>query len=233
MQSLKRLLGFPKRIFKGFATPAAFSVRSGHFRSCAGGRAVDRRGGPIPMYTYPAIDFLLARSGSFGDCRILEWGSGQSTLWWERRAKAVVCIEANEWWGEYVLSSVLHKEKVRLVYCPTKAEYERLAETLGPEKFDLIVVDALAYRGGSRYESAVASLRHLDNEGAVLVDNADLGSVAPAVRVLHESGFSRFDFFGLSPGAFHPQCTSLFVKSLSAKILRCSPAIEHPDFPTN
>ena len=54
-------------------------------------RAVDKKGDPIPWYTYPAIDFLLLRD--YRDKNILEFGSGQSTLWWAARAKFVLSLE--------------------------------------------------------------------------------------------------------------------------------------------
>src|SRR5437588_4831670 len=92
---LKRVM--PRRLWQPIRsiatcvlTPIRFSINTGHAKSSFLMRAVDKNGEPIPSYTYPAIDFLFQRN--FEDKLILEFGSGQSTLWWASRAKFVISI---------------------------------------------------------------------------------------------------------------------------------------------
>jgi hypothetical protein len=83
-----------RAVMTAVLTPIRFSRRTGHWRSSLRRAALSAGGAPIPWYTYPAIDFLQQRS--FENCDVLEFGSGQSTLWWSRRARSVLTIEEDE-----------------------------------------------------------------------------------------------------------------------------------------
>jgi hypothetical protein len=79
---LKRILPTRLANFIRSAVTAGFSpffdyYRSGHFRSSFAMRSVDRRGRPLPWYTYPCINFLKQQSFTNRNC--LEFGAGQST----------------------------------------------------------------------------------------------------------------------------------------------------------
>src|SRR6266702_7452961 len=81
-------------------TPWRFSLLSGHMRSSLVHRPVARNGEPIPWMAYPATEFLECQS--YARRRVLEWGSGNSTLWWARRAERVVSFESNVSWYERI-----------------------------------------------------------------------------------------------------------------------------------
>ena len=66
-----------RRIGTAFLTPLSFALNSGHFKSAFAEKALSRRGKAIPWFTYPAIDFLVAKD--FSASSILEFGGGQST----------------------------------------------------------------------------------------------------------------------------------------------------------
>src|SRR5947209_1387749 len=75
----------PLRAFAtALVTPIRFSRVTGHWRSSIAASAKTRSGEAIPWYTYPAIDFLSQRD--FAGKRVLEFGGGQSTIWWSQRA---------------------------------------------------------------------------------------------------------------------------------------------------
>src|SRR5947207_2919580 len=79
-------------------TPLWFSYKTGHCRSSFKMAAVNRRGEPLPWYTYPCIHFLEFRD--FRDKTVLEFGAGQSTLWWSQRAAQVVAFEGDPAWHD-------------------------------------------------------------------------------------------------------------------------------------
>jgi hypothetical protein len=98
-RTLPRFIWQPvRKIMTGLLTPLRFSVKSGHWRSSMTMTACTQSGEPLPWYTYPAIDFLTQRN--FGDRDILEFGGGQSTLWWSRHARSVLTIEEDAEWYE-------------------------------------------------------------------------------------------------------------------------------------
>ena len=68
----------------------------GHSTSAKICRPVDENNAPIPWYTYPLIDYI-------NDCnthswKIIEFGSGQSTLFWAGRANKVISYENSKDW---------------------------------------------------------------------------------------------------------------------------------------
>jgi hypothetical protein len=223
-QALRRVL--PSPLAKGVRafgtaclTPLHFSVSTGHFRSSLLGRAVNRHGGPLPWYTYAAIDFLSAQD--FAGRSILEFGGGQSTMWWANRAERVVALEGDPEWVEYLRPRLPANADLRLVSGTLDRDLG-----LNLPHFDVVVVDGL-----NRLRAARVALRLVSPEGAILVDDseghwgADDGS-RPIIETLRDAGFLRVDFYGFAPGVIKPRCTSLFFRSgcflVSGKLDPCS-----------
>ena len=131
-------------------------------------RAAD--GTPLPWYTYPAIDFLAQRD--FKTCNVLEFGGGQSTLWWSAKARSVLTIERDAAWFARLQSQV--GPNVSLHHIPV----DRVTRTIQPvidliaanptRKFDIIVVD-----GHLRQEVAALAFDYLAPLGAIILDNAE------------------------------------------------------------
>jgi hypothetical protein len=206
---LKQMLpGFIWRVIHGVSTavltPLLFSFDTGHARSALRGRAVDRRGTPLPWYTYPTIDLLRAKDLS--GCRVLEFGAGQSTIWWATRAREVVALEDDPRWCTELARWLPGNVSLRLTE-PTAAG---MAHALcGEAPFDITVVDGL-----NRLEAARLSLGLLAEEGAILLDNSEgywgPPPSYPIIDLFRNAGFRRVDFYGYAPGVVLPHCTSLF-----------------------
>ena len=192
-----------RRLSVALYTPIAFSSKSGHFKSSLRMRAVDGAGRAIPWYTYPCIDFLRRRS--FRGQRILEFGGGQSTLWWAERANTVLTMEGDHSWAE----------ELRTV-APSNAEVESIAmsnaetcvgeveDTLRAvrEAFHVIVIDGL-YRA----ELVPIALERLAPTGVIICDNSEGYGITEAFE---NSGLHRVDFWGHAPGVPLTHCTSIF-----------------------
>jgi hypothetical protein len=196
-----------RKLLTGLLTPIRFSLYTGHFRSSILSAAVDRHGNPIPWYTFPAIDFIDTKD--FSSKLVLEFGSGQSTLWWAKRCKRVVSFESDPKWFAYVQSVLPDNAKLLLI----ADDLNGLQDHLQGSKFDVIVIDGL-----DRLKAAICSIELLESEGAILVDNSDVswGAEAtkeyPILQLMRSSGFSRIDFYGYAPGVVMQHCTSLFFK---------------------
>lgn len=189
--------------------PVSFSLGSGHLRSSFAERAMDSRGRPIPWYTYPAIAFL--ESLDLSELRVLEWGAGQSTLWWGERAKRVVSFEGDPSWARHVTDAVGTNVAVHAVESSLD---HRVAETLEAESpFDIVVVDGL-----DRFGAAKRSLSVLGERGCLIQDDSEgyWGGEAdrtyPIVETMRTAGFGRVDFYGYSPGVVSQHCTSIYFK---------------------
>jgi len=147
-----------------FATPVRFSFTSGHFRSSFLNRAVDRSGVALPWYTYPAIDFLSYRD--FGGRHVLEFGAGQSTLWWSKRAAGVVAIEEDAVWATELSAKI--NQNVVLIHSPLLDGIEPIASRLRGRQFDVVVID-----GHLRCDLVDLAFELLRPDGALIVDDAD------------------------------------------------------------
>lgn len=184
--------------------PLLFSWRSGHFRSSFRRAAVSRSGDPLPWYTYPCIDFLKYRS--FKGRTVLEFGSGQSTLWWAERAERVVAMEGDVLWYDKVRASVPTNTEVNLVTMDDASAcvdaVDRILASRAAEEFDVVIIDGLW-----RNELVEVAVRVVADDGIIICDDAEGYSFFEAFK---DRDFERVDFFGFAPGSVLPHCTSIF-----------------------
>jgi hypothetical protein len=178
-------------------------VKTGHWKSSVRGSAHAQDGEPLPWYTYPAIDFLLQRD--FKDRHILEFGAGQSTYWWARRAQSVLSIEEDHNWFSALKPKV--PSNVTLHYVPVDPvtrsiePVKAVIEQSAVRTFDVIAID-----GHLRRELASIALTLLKPSGAVILDNAEGYGFYDEFKY---SYCRRIDFFGFAPGVSLRHCTSL------------------------
>ena len=185
-------------------TPIMFSYNSGHFQSTLKRFPVSKYGEPIPWYSYPCVDFLRHRP--FQERIVLEFGGGQSTLWWATRARNVVTVEEDGNWLARLAKKV--PSNVDLYHIPSvdrNACVDSVVAMLGdrPESaYDVIVIDGLW-----RFELIDVALRSLTSDGMIICDDADGYGFRDGFA---GSGLSRVDFYGHVPGGAFPHVTSIF-----------------------
>lgn len=198
-----------RRFGTAFLTPVFFSIRSGHFRSSWAERSVTSAGQPLPWYSYPCIEFLKARS--FHDCNILEFGGGQSTLWWAERAAKVVTLEGNESWYETLRSTAPENVSVFLVSLDSPAScvesVQRILAENDCRNFDVVVIDGL-YRA----EMIDIALQVISEHGAIIGDTTENEDLFEGFR---NKGMLRADFYGYVPGNIQRSCMSIYFNDKS------------------
>lgn len=189
--------------------PVLFSYHSGHFRSCLKRLAVSRNGEPIPWYSYPCIEFLRHRP--FHDKKVLEFGGGQSTLWWAGRAREVVTFEGDSGWLAELAGKVPSNVELHHVTQEDRAaciaDIEAVLRGRPHSLFDVVIIDGLW-----RFELIDIAVRNLADEGMIICDDAD--------GYGFHSGFmgrdlNRVDFYGQIPGGAFPHVTSIYFPSAS------------------
>ena len=170
----------------------------GHLASLRDGVAMDGAGRPVPWFTYPAIEFL--RQLDFSTMSIFEFGSGQSTLFWEQRAQRVVSVESNAHWYATVKGRV--GPRVTLTLANEAKEY---AGTLSAcdGKFDVIVVD-----GVFRAECCEAAGEKLNDGGMIILDNSE--RYPELAARLRAGGLLQVDMSGFGPVNDYTWTTSFF-----------------------
>lgn len=173
----------------------------GWFASTWTQRSMRRDGEPIPWYAYAAIEYL--ETLDLSTCRVFEYGSGGSSLYWARRAHAVVTIENDAAWAKQVRAMapanlmVLHE-----------TERERYASSIRrcDGLFDLVAID-----GRFRHDCVPHACEAVHPDGIVILDNADWHPKACAA--MRQRGWFQFDYSGFGPINAYCTTTSLFVRA--------------------
>ena len=193
-----------RRIAAAFGMPVLSSIRSGHFIASLAGKAMWGNGAPVPWYTIPCVQFLMSRNMS--DLRVLEFGAGNSTLWWATKSTYVHAFDTNEEWANYVRSRTPQKVKVTQVSYSTDDECRSKVELAlaNEDPFDVVVIDGL-----SRPALVPVAVRWLGSGGALIWDNTER---YPFFQLLRDSGLQRVDFYGYHHTAINPGCTSIYFR---------------------
>ncbi|MEE2659582.1 MAG: class I SAM-dependent methyltransferase [Candidatus Latescibacterota bacterium] len=178
------------------------STTSGHVKNFLRQLPVDSCGEPVPWYTYPAIDYLS--NLDFSDARIFEFGTGQSTLFWERRAREVIAVDLEAEWVEFVRARTA-SAGTRVLHRPAEHDFVSAIEEPGG-LFDVVVVDSKP-----RNLALPAAMSRLSEDGVIIFDNSDW---YPELfrRIRSQQDSLVVDFHGYSPGAIRPYTTSLIFR---------------------
>jgi hypothetical protein len=185
------------------AIPKNYLMRTGWFRSFAARQAIDAQGAPLPWYTFPAIAFLAPRLSR--DFSVLEFGAGNSTLWWAAHVDRVRSIEHTEQWAQMLAPNLPTNVVLNHVPLVRGGDYCRAA---GDEPlYDIIVID-----GRDRVNCARQCLGALKPAGVIVWDNSDRDRYQPGYDHLTENGFRRLDFEGLGPINTYGWKTSVFYR---------------------
>lgn len=124
----------------------------------------------VPWISYSAIDILekhLTRSS-----RVLEFGSGMSTIWYAKHAGEVFSVDNYKPWFEKV-NKILTKEKINNITYELKLEPDDYSRFYSDDKegFDLIMVD-----GSYRSACVLHAAKMLKPGGILYLDNSDKNS---------------------------------------------------------
>jgi len=165
--------------------------------------SIDGDGEPIPWITYPAIDFI--KQFDYSSSKIFEWGSGYSTLWWAKRCKLIVSVEAELEWFDFLKSKFGANVNYRFIEKNSEAAMNSIL--MDEEKYDVIVIDNF---GEFRKECCKTANAKLNKGGYIILDNSD--QCLEACKILRDFGYQQIDFTGFVPGSNYAQTTSIFFK---------------------
>lgn len=174
----------------------------------------------VPWWTYGAIEQIQEWFDGVGpDARVLEYGSGASTVWLARRAREVHSIEHDHGFGAIVEEMCLDHPNVELhIVEPVPStdpvtpsgrrghegldfdDYVRTGPRIGG-RFDLIVID-----GRARAECLQASADLLSPGGRIVFDNSNRPRYRGAIE---SSGLVERRHHGLTPSLPYPEHTSV------------------------
>ncbi len=119
----------------------------------------------LPWISYSAISAISKRLTQ--SSRVLEFGSGMSTIWYAKRVGEVFSVENNAVWFTLVCQTLSDRPNVHVALREDTNSYFRYCHE-DEAGFDLIVVDGIA-----RNECVREGLRKLRPNGALYLDNSD------------------------------------------------------------
>jgi hypothetical protein len=171
----------------------------GQFKTIRRWECVDSANAKIPWYTYPAIEYL--DNIDFSDKIVFEYGSGDSSAYWARKAKLVRSAEHNKEWYEKINNEIAENQIIEL--CENEKDYLDAINKI-PGKIDIIIID-----GVYREKCARLVQGHLSDGGIVILDNADW--YKETSKYLREKlDLLEVDFHGFGPINAYTWTTSIF-----------------------
>lgn len=178
--------------------------RYGQFQTIRKWSCLDREGAPIPWYTYPAIEYLSHID--FSSLKVLEYGSGNSTLWWAKKCEELVSIEGNSKWYEKIKGVAQISNKVTYLLETSEDAYIR--------QDYLLVANVIVIDGFYRSKCADWLIKSIHdkshNVAMLIIDNADW--YPKTIKKLKESlGWIQVDFHGFGPINDYSWTTSIFI----------------------
>lgn len=184
----------------------------GHLESKLKKEALNGKKEPIPWFTYPAIDYLdqLDLSNKI----MLEWGTGNSSLFFSKKVKKLYSIEHNREWYKLVKRHQIDNQT--LMYDET--DYSTLPKTFNIN-FDIILID-----GVNREDCAREALNLINEKGLIILDNSDRHP--NIAKFFREKGLIEIDFHGFGPINDYTWTTSIFMdRQIDLKPLSIQPTI--------
>ena len=170
---------------------------------------------PVPFIVFEAINKLneiLSPSD-----RVLEIGSGNSTLWFLKKQCKIVSIEHSKIWYDVLKNHIdtikFDKKTINNISIHNSSNEDtwKLIGNMNNESFDLILIDG-ANEFNNRNECIARSLSKLKKGGWIVLDNSDHPNNWPGSIYL-DSKYKRIRFTGFAPMGLYVTQTSFWQKT--------------------
>lgn len=186
---------------------------------------------PLPWMNYEAIIFLQSRIGQIDS--VFEFGSGESTKFWQNNNKNIVSIEHDPGFFSNLKAELVNNVDYRLIepeidevddhQDPTDPykyhsdvfkgytfkNYVTAIDDFSDEYFDLIVID-----GRARASCLLHSAPKIKKGGLIILDNSDRQRYTEKTESLFSS-WKRYVFRGPVRGLLHYEQTTILIKPRS------------------
>ncbi|HVY29253.1 MAG TPA: hypothetical protein VHB79_21990 [Polyangiaceae bacterium] len=155
---------------------------------------------PVPLLTWPFLDLLDSLDVSRDS--LLELGSGNSTLWFQRRFARVRSFETNPEWYQNVAGYLQANAELSLIELDALERCE-----LAYEGESMLLIDFAGYR--TRFIERFLAQNPARRPPAIVLDNSDWYRNGAAL--LTRAGYLELPFHGFKSAQSFVSCTSLFI----------------------
>lgn len=136
---------------------------------------------PIPWLTEGSITFLEQYFQEHPDAKVLEFGSGASTVWMAKRTPNLISVDHNPHWHDLVKQECKARGYMGVQLHLRPMPYYGICDEFPQEYFDLILID-----GRDRVECIRHSIPRLKKGGILMLDNSERGYYQPGIDLLSE-----------------------------------------------
>lgn len=173
------------------------------------------RNSALPWITYPAMRFLETR---LAGRRMLEFGSGSSTIWYARHCAEVFSLENDRRWFAHVARDVEPVANASLRLMRSDNDFLSAAEAIGGS-FSAVVIDCQPSAASHPFVDSdtlrsaclEAAIRHATEDCLFIIDNTDAFPALDAAIGRHFPSRRILRFSGWTPGNMHPSETTIVV----------------------
>lgn len=200
MSLIRKVIG--RGLIVSYGNGTLLAKKYGQFYSAKKRSSVDSLGRPIPWYTYPTIEYL--DNIDIKDLRVLEYGSGNSSIYYLNRGAIVFSVEDDKSWFNQVSKN--STERHTYIFSDQENDYIERSEIFTS---DIVVID-----GSYRVKCADYVLQTILNGKAspslIIFDNSDWHPSSIA-RLDNELRWHRVDFCGFGPINGYTWVTSIYL----------------------
>lgn len=215
LKSILFLLGLQKKSnYYQFVTKASEILEKeyGHFESYKQQSCI-KSSEIIPWITYPALEYISQID--FSDKTILEWGAGNSSIYFSKRFKHLTSVEHNKNWFMKVKEFGLKNQN--LIHADEN-NYLSVVQDL-ETNFDVVLIDAIM-----RDECVAIAPTILNDNGLIILDNSDRHP--DLCERLRKENFIQVDMHGFGPiNNYTWTTTFFFTRMFDFKPINIQPAI--------
>lgn len=203
---IKKVIGkfMPQKLKKQLKNFSILAIDYAQYKTIKNWDCVDKNGNKIPWYTYPAIEYL--NNFDFSQKSIFEYGSGNSSIYWAKKAKDVTSVEHDKVWYEKIKPRLAPNQILLLKN--NDESYENSISLLN-KKYDVVIIDGIRRRECAR--KVKEFINKDSNEGfMIILDNSDwYKEVAKYLRC--QLDLIQIDFHGFGPINNYTWTTSIFL----------------------
>ena len=164
----------------------------GQYNSIKKNESVDANNNPLPWITYPAIEYL--GNLDFSKEKIFEVGSGNSTIWFSKRANKIISLEEDEAWFKKMQEKTKNVINVDLLFIEDR-DIEDIY--FRANECSVIFIDGLNREKALDY--ITKNIEALDIK-CIVVDNSELVSIYEKIqKFVLKTGWVDTEFVGFGP----------------------------------
>lgn len=187
MIKVKAFLKSLRWLVRSYSFPNSYLYESGFLKSLEEGRPATSSGDPAPWMNYSFVRFIAPRLQGL---RILEYGSGYSTVFWAKHAAEVQAVEHKKEWYREVKDTLSNHPNASIMHVDNKEKY--IGQVRG-DNIDVVIVDGIY-----RLECLRRSVNSLSAEAAIIIDDSHRSEIKNAIRSASEKqGYKVVSVAGL------------------------------------